>query len=60
MKYEERIECLIETINKSRLNDQELNMIYGVIGLSKDRNEFNDQYNTKIDKIIRERKRRDE
>lgn len=60
MEYEERIECLIETINKSRLNDQEFNMIYGVIGLSKDRNDFNDQYNNKIDKIIRGRKRRDE
>lgn len=55
MTYEERLGLLIESIEGAKLNDEEFNMIYGVLTLSKDRNKFNTQYNSRVEEIIKKR-----
>ncbi|OZV12306.1 hypothetical protein CIW83_09410 [Tissierella sp. P1] len=55
MIYEERLDLLIESIRDSKLNGEEFVMLHGILDLSKDRNTFNKQYNTKIDEIIKKK-----
>jgi hypothetical protein len=55
MTYEERLDLLIESIRDSKLNDEEFVMLHGILGLSRDRNNFNKQYNAKIDEIIKKK-----
>lgn len=55
MNYDERLNLLISTIKKSKLNNEEFKMIYGILELSEDRNTFNRQYNLKVDKIIKKK-----
>lgn len=55
MTYEERLDLLMESIKSSKLNGEEFTMIYGILTLSKERNEFNIQYNDRVAKIIKQR-----
>lgn len=55
MSYQERLEMLIDNIKYSKLNDEEFTMIYGILELSKDRNNFYKQYNLKINEIIKKK-----
>ena len=55
MDYKERLNLLIDNIKHSKLNDEEFIMIYGILELSKDRNIFAEQYNSKIDEIIKKK-----
>lgn len=53
MSYKERIDLLVNSIKKSKLNEVEISMLYGVIDLSNDRNDFEKQYNERIDEILK-------
>ena len=55
MNYEERLNLLIDNIKRSKLNDEEFGMIYGILGLSEHRNKFIKEYNLKIENILKKK-----
>lgn len=55
MQYGKRISMLIDAISRAYLNDEEFRMMWGILELSKDRNKFNQEYNNKINEILKKK-----